>query len=321
MDNYLILIVLTGCLLDLIIGDPAYRFHPVRLIGNTIIFFEKLLYNLTFSKIFNGLVFFLVIVSGWSISIYLLLYFINTYLYLYIAASIFMIYSLISIKDLKVKADEVKVALKSGDLITAREKVGMIVGRDTDNLDKKEIVRATVETVAENIVDGIISPLFYLLVAGVPGMVLYKAVNTLDSMIGYRNVRYEMFGKISARLDDLLNYIPARLSPILISIGGWFVSGFSMKGIQIAVRDGDKNPSPNAGISEATVAGLMGVRLGGENFYKGKVSIKPYIGNKLKELDTEDIEVAYRISTFTGIVCFIIVLLLLHFNGGFLLNI
>ncbi len=319
LDIYPASAVIAGVLLDLIIGDPEYRLHPVRLMGHTISFLEKILYNLTGNRVLNGGLLFIIMSLIWGGSSCLVINNLRVSIPVFLF-SVTVIYTLISVKDLRVKSMEVFDALEERDLNRARERVGMIVGRDTDQLEEKEIVRATVETVAENIVDGIISPLFYLMVAGVPGIVLYKMTNTLDSMVGYRNDKYEGYGKISARIDDILNYIPARLSPVIISMAAVLTGRCSLRGIIIALRDGQKNPSPNSGISEAAVAGILGIELGGVNYYKGIESRKPVIGLKEKELEKKDIRTSCRISTATGVICSIIIAIVLYLNEGYLLS-
>ena len=166
----------------------------------------------------------------------------------------------------------------------ARFKVGWIVGRDTQRLDEREVTRATVETVAENIVDGIISPLVYFAIGGAPLAFLYRAVNTLDSMVGYKNDKYLYFGRVAARVDDVFNYVPARLTGVLLVIAA-FLLGYNAKGAAKMIwRDAAKHPSPNSGIAEAGVAGALGVRLGGLNYYGGVASQRAYMGDEVNRL-------------------------------------
>jgi adenosylcobinamide-phosphate synthase len=196
----------------------------------------------------------------------------------------------VSVKSLKQHADAVYKPLKNNNIVLAREKLGMIVGRDTDNLDEKEITRGVVETVAENTVDGIVSPLFYAFIGGAPLALAYKAVNTLDSMVGYKEERYFHIGWASARFDDLANYIPARLAGALFLIPALFTSQGIKSSFQTIIRDAKKHPSPNGGITEAAVAGALGVKLGGKNYYFGKPSYRAEIGKEIAELNAEHIK-------------------------------
>ena len=171
----------------------------------------------------------------------------------------------------------------------------MIVGRDTENLDNKNIVRATVETVAESTVDGIIAPLFFAVLGGAPGVIAYKAVNTMDSLFGYKNDKYFYFGWASARLDDLANWVPARISIPIIATGAMITGLNGKNAMAVGLRDGSNHPSPNSGYSEATMAGALEVRLGGNNYYSGKLNIKPYIGDDLRKLEFSDIEKSHKL--------------------------
>ena len=182
--------------------------------------------------------------------------------------------------------------MKKGGLDGAKQKLSFIVGRDVDPLDSQGVIRGTVETVAENLVDGVVSPLFYAAIGGAPLAVTYKMINTLDSMIGYRNERYQEFGKCAARLDDAANFIPARLSLLIISLGSLITRGRFRKTLTIAMRDARKHLSPNAGFPEAAFAGALGMKLGGPNYYGGTLVEKPYIGTSSGDADLEHIRQA-----------------------------
>jgi adenosylcobinamide-phosphate synthase len=205
---------------------------------------------------------------------------------------------------------EIKDYLLAGDLVQARTKVGWIVGRDTDSLDEAGATRATVETVAENIVDGIVSPLFYAAIGGVPLAFLYRAVNTLDSMVGYKNEKYLHFGMVAARVDDVFNYIPARLTGLLIIIAA-FILRYDAKGaMKTILRDAAKHPSPNSGIPEAAVAGALGIRLGGLNYYGGVASFRAYMGEPYKPLVAKHIQQTTQLMALvTGLTVVVVVLL------------
>jgi len=212
------------------------------------------------------------------------------------AVNVWFISATVAVKGLKDAALSVYGRLKDGDLEGARFCVGQIVGRDTDRLDEPEVVRAAVETVAENTGDAVVAPLFYALLGGAPLAMLYRAANTLDSMLGYKNAKYVHFGWASARLDDALNFVPARLAGLLIIVWCAFVPGLSARRSYRAVRVFARlHPSPNSGVPEAAVAGAMGVRLGGENRYGGVVSRRAYLGWPLTPLNREHIALAVRI--------------------------
>jgi len=292
--------IITAYFLDLIVGDPYWLPHPVRIIGKVIEYLARVLrknnQNQRAEKI-KG-IFLTVITVGLS---YYIIYFL-----IYIAGIIspgikfafssFFIFTALSTKNLGEEAFSVYRALKENNLELARERVSRIVGRDTRDLDENGIVRATVETVAENTVDGIISPLFYAVLGGAPLAMAYKAVNTLDSMVGYKNEKYLYFGWFSAKLDDLANYLPARISVILIPVASLMLRQRGLAALRAIFRDGKKSPSPNAGIPEAGFAGALGIQLGGVNFYQGVEEYRPVLGEKLKRKSSKDILQAIRLS-------------------------
>jgi len=191
--------------------------------------------------------------------------------------------------------------------------VSRIVGRDTRDLDEEEIVRATIETISESTVDGIISPLFYAVLGGAPLAMAYKAVNTLDSMVGYKSEKYLQFGWFSAKLDDMVNYIPARISIVLIPIASLIVRQRGLMALKIIFRDGKKSPSPNAGIPEAGFAGALGIQLGGINFYQGVKEYRPILGEKLKKKSPKDILKAIWLSCTVSMLMFLSGLSILNY--------
>ena len=195
----------------------------------------------------------------------------------------------ISPRSLAEAGVEIKKYLDNDELSQARKKVSWIVGRDTENLDKSEVSRATIETVAENIVDGVISPLIYFLIGGIPLAFVYRAVNTMDSMVGYKNDKYFDFGFIAAKTDDIFNYIPARITGILIVIVAFMLRFDYRNSFKMILRDAGKHPSPNSGISEAGVAGALNIRLGGLNYYFGKSSFRAYMGDEINPIKPEHI--------------------------------
>lgn len=294
--------ILLAYLLDLILGDPRWLPHPIRGIGYTITKTEQFLRHLKISERLAGVILTVLIVGGvflLSTGLINLAYLIHPNLGT--GLSIFLIFTTLSIKSLYQESMKVYRALQQGEILQARQDLAMIVGRDTENLDFVEIVRAGVETVAENTVDGVISPLFFAFLGGAPWALAYKAVNTLDSMVGYRNERYLRFGWASARLDDVANFIPARIAAILMPLAAFLCGERGFEALRIVLRDGQKHPSPNSGISEAAVAGALGVQLGGLNFYQGRPSPKPFLGDPTRPLALEDIYRANRIMIVTSL--------------------
>lgn len=281
-------ISLGALLLDTLVGDPRSKYHPVVLIGNCISFYEHLLYKkntiaknqilLGISTVLLVLMTVMLIVTGLLFiggTIHPIGYFIVSLLCLYIA---------ISPRCLAEAGIEIANLLRKQDISEARRKVGWIVGRKTSELDESEITRATIETVAENTVDGIISPLFWFVLLGPWGAIGYRAINTMDSMLGYKNDRYLYFGRFAARLDDVVNYIPARITCVLF-VTASFLCGKDWKhAIRIATRDAHKHPSPNGGYAEAPVAGALHIRLGGQNVYHDKVTFRAYMGDPITSM-------------------------------------
>ncbi|MBE8949354.1 MAG: cobalamin biosynthesis protein CobD [Quinella sp. 3Q1] len=296
-------------LIDALLGDPRSKFHPVVLIGNLISALEKILRRDTDSpnqKIFKGGLLVGVVVSasffvGLSIEIF-------TENIPSLAAQIFIqalvLSFMISPRTLSDAAREIYFLLERENLPRAREKVGWIVGRDTKNLNEAEIARATVETVAENTVDGIISPLFFFAVGGLPLAVAYRAINTMDSMLGYKNEKYFYFGRAAARLDDVANFIPARLTAILFICAAVILRLDYKNAFDMMKRDAAKHPSPNGGWAEATVAGALNIRLGGVNYYFGEPHFRAYMGDPNEILEAVHILGAIRMM-YTATVLFL----------------
>jgi len=309
--------IITAYLLDLIIGDPYWLPHPVRMIGKVIEYLERALrknnQNQRTEKI-NGIILTVITVGLSYYIIYFLIYIAGIISPgLKFAFSSFFIFTTLSTKNLGEKAFSVYRALEEDNLELARERVSRIVGRDTKGLSRDEIVRATVETVAENTVDGIISPLFYAVLGGAPLAMAYKAVNTLDSMMGHKNEKYIQFGWFSAKLDDLVNYLPARISVLLIPVASLLVRQRGLMALKIIFRDGKKSPSPNAGIPEAGFAGALGIQLGGVNFYQGVKEYRPILGEKLKKKSLKDILKAIWLSGTVSMLMFLSVLAILYY--------
>ncbi len=287
------LIILYAAGLDLIIGDPRCIPHPVVYIGKAIScgesFIRRYFYSARSLQL-AGLGLTLLIVLGSYFFFWGLLYLaykVNSVLAMVLG--IFLMSQSLAMNSLYKHARAVAQPLVHGDMKTARHALGRIVGRDTDQLNETEIIRGTVETIAENTVDGIIAPLFYGFIGGPPLALAYKAVNTLDSMIGYKDERYINLGRAAARLDDLANYLPARISAVLFLMIAPFTTG-GLKGVWICIcRDASKHESPNSGIPEAAVAGALGIQLGGLNYYRGVPSERALMGEKKRTLEPRDI--------------------------------
>ena len=297
--------------MDAVIGDPRSKLHPVVLIGSLIAGIEGMLYSKDDSdnrKLILGgflvvlvLLFTFTVVNGIMNLVNLLD---NVYVITLIEA--FFLSFTISPKSLAAAGKELYDYLAADDLEQARYKVGWIVGRDTEELTPGEVSRATIETIAENTVDGIIAPLFYFAIGGVPLAFLYRAVNTLDSMVGYKNDRYMYFGRVAARTDDVLGYIPARITGLLFVVSAFILGYDGKKAWQILRRDAAKHPSPNGGWAEATVAGALHIRLGGFNSYFGRVHFREYMGDPIEELGLDHIMKTIRLM-YTDTILFLII--------------
>lgn len=307
--------MLTGIiafLIDTIIGDPRTKYHPVVLMGKLIALLEHCFYRADDSdnkKFVMGimLVIITLLISYEVAAAIMLLSYQLPFSWGSAAVGGLLLSFTISPNSLAKAGKGIYALLIMGELTEAREKVGWIVGRDTKDLDDAEIVRATIETIAENTVDGIIAPLFFFVLGGVPLAVLYRAANTMDSMIGYKNEKYLYFGRGAAKLDDVLNYIPARITAMLFLFSA-LILGFDYRNAyRIMQRDAAKHPSPNGGYAEATMAGALHIRLGGMNSYFGRKSFRAYMGDAMVLIAPQHIMAAIRMM-YTATVLFIIVL-------------
>lgn len=286
--------LLLGYGLDLIVGDPENWPHPIRLFGNLIAKGESWLNKGTF-RFLKGMA----LTVGLSVGVYLffaeltsLIGKINPWL-LIVTNSLWVWYGLAN-RNLIVEGQTVFAVLEKNGLEAGRKQLSRIVGRDTSRLSAQQIRIAVLETMSENLSDGVIAPLFFYGLAGVPGLMTYKMINTLDSMIGYRSDRYEQFGKFAARLDDVANFIPARLTAFLMVLimGSW-------RGIQFILRYGNRHKSPNAGFPEAALAGILDCRFGGPNVYHGVLVDKPFIGQRERIIETNEISLVSRLNHLT----------------------
>ncbi|MCF2501902.1 adenosylcobinamide-phosphate synthase CbiB [Dyadobacter sp. CY107] len=302
MENALLLIVplVVGYALDLLLGDPDHWPHPMRIFGNAIAFGERNL-NRGHNKIIKGAL----LSSFLVLFVYVILTLLNNVIFefkwLFVVINSIWVYYGLANKNLIAEGRNVFEVLEKRGLAAGRMQLSRIVGRDTSQLNAQQIRTAVFETMSENLSDGVVAPLFYYAVAGAPGMMAYKMINTMDSMLGYRNARYEQFGKFAARLDDVANFIPARITALLMVL----VTG-SSRGLRFIFKYGNNHKSPNAGYPESALAGILDCRFGGPNVYQGVVVEKPFIGANDRLIEHIEIE---RVARINQRVCLAAVLL------------
>lgn len=299
--------IILAVILDLLFGDPRWLPHPVKLIGRLITVLEgslrKIIANqrvagtlmaISVIAVTGGITFFSLRIASW--------------IHPWVAdvLSVLIIYTALSIRDLGKHSMDVYRALQAGNLLQARANVAFIVGRDTDKLDEKGIIRGTVESVAENTVDGIIAPLFFTVLFGPVGAMMYKAASTLDSMVGYKNEKYFYFGWAGARIDDAANFLPARLTAPLMFIGAVLTGYRPVQAWNVCWRDRSHHASPNSGISEAAMAGALGIQLGGPLFRHGKLVELPFIGDPIESMEQRHILKANYLMLATSLVAVVI---------------
>lgn len=303
--------LIIGYILDQIIGDPRGWPHIVICFGRAISFFEKLFYRMHNKRLGGTLLWLCVIITCTGIPSLILFAAWQISPWAYLALDSLICWQLLAVKSLRVESLKVYQELEHGTLESARRAIHMIVGRDPDALDRAGIIKAAVETVAENTSDGVASPLFYMFIGGAAGGCLYKAVNTMDSMIGYKNSRYEDFGRTAARMDDAFNFIPSRLCAVFMILAS-AIRGFDAANAhRIWKRDRRKHASPNAAQTESAMAGALDVQLAGDAVYSGKVLKKPFIGDDTRPIATGDIIASHKILNTTA---------LLMFSAGILLR-
>jgi len=292
--------------LDWLIGDPTWLPHPVRWMGRMIKGGEGLLRRFSRSSEFvAGMVLTVLVVGAFGFGSWILLRWLGDWNpKLALAISVYLAASTLATRSLLDEARAVRRFLVNGDLPSARHQVARIVGRDTQELDESEVTRAVIETLAESASDGIVAPMFYLAIGGVPAALAYKAINTLDSMIGHRNKHYEYFGKCAARLDDVASFIPARVSALLFVSAAWTLRLDWREAWRIMRRDGGKHRSPNAGRPEAAMAGALGVRVGGTNFYDGQRDDGQYLGDLHNPLDDQALKNALLLTGCVSLLMF-----------------
>ena len=316
MLKYSAIALVIGYVLDLIIGDPRWLYHPVRIIGKAIEALEKILRNI-FPKSAGGeraaglvMVILICIGSGLIPWVILQLCFrVNTVLGVGVMSII--CYQFIAVKALKDESMKVYDALKKGTIEDGRYAVSMIVGRDTQNLDEKGVTKAAVETVAENFSDGVFAPMFYMIIGGPILMLIYKGINTMDSMVGYKNEKYINFGRYAAKLDDVANYIPSRLAGIFLVLAAGLCGENMQNAWRIFRRDRFNHASPNSAQTESAAAGALEIQLAGNAYYFGKLYEKPTIGDPVREVSISDIPRVNRLMYYGGGLA-IILFALLH---------
>lgn len=292
--------IIIGFSLDLCLGDPHWMPHPVCLIGKMIAGGEKIVRRY-FPKTEKGETIgggvLVICVMGVSAAVpYIILWAAGeVHILLQIAVESIMCYQILAVKALKTESMKVYERLTQNDLVGARKMVSMIVGRDVENLNQEQITKAAVETVAENTSDGTVAPLLFMAIGGAPLGFLYKAINTMDSMIGYKNERYINFGRFAARMDDLVNYIPARISALLMILASSFLKLDCQNAYQIFKRDRYNHASPNSAQTESVCAGALRIQLAGDAYYLGKLYPKPHIGDPLRPIVYQDICQANRL--------------------------
>lgn len=298
-----------GYIIDLIIGDPYSFPHPVKYIGKLIKVVENFVRKTAKTdkglKIGGFFLWFVTVGTTFAVT-YLVMRLARFNTVVYVIINSIVIYTTLATKCLKDEAKKIYEVLKTGDLQKSRTQLSYIVGRDTANLDEKEIIRATVETVAENTVDGLIAPLFYAFIGGAPLAMAYKAINTLDSTVGYKNEKYLHIGFASAKIDDIANFIPSRIAVILFTIGNFFLRNDYKNCFKMAIRDRKNHKSPNCAFSEGAVAGALGIQLGGTNVYFGETVYKPTIGDKTREIEVEDIARTNKILYATSLTSMVV---------------
>lgn len=311
-------IIFLALLLDLIIGDPYWLPHPVVAIGGVISVLDHRLRRSWLNARLAGvllllLVMFITVGTTWI----LLQMFTLIHPLAGLLAAVVVSFTCLAARSLHAESARVASALLSGDIPTARKYLAFIVGRDTEQLEEPEIWRALIETVAENTSDGIVAPLFWLTIGGPVSAMAFKAVSTLDSMVGYRNHRYLQMGWASARMDDLMNFVPARLTALLLVAAAPFAGCSASNAVRITVRDRLKHPSPNSGHPEAAAAGALQVRLGGDAYYDGILSHKEYIGDLLLPLDGHAYRRMIKLMYITTLLMTVICMVTAFFLRGF----
>ena len=289
-------------ILDLVFGDPQNIIHPVQIIGKMISLGEKILLKEKSGsryKFFAGIILNIFVVSI-TYGLTCLIYKSSKISGVFTLIEIYLMYTVFSVNSLAREGNRVYNILKEGNIEKARKDLSYLVSRDTETMDEKMIIRSTMETISENTVDGIVAPMFYMFLGGLPLAMTYKAINTLDSMVGYKNEKYMDFGKFSAKIDDVANFIPARITGVLIVAASMILRYNYKNSLKMFIRDRKNHSSPNSAHAEASVAGALGVQFGGRVSYFGKEADKPIIGDKIKDFELEDIKKNIKIMYITS---------------------
>ncbi len=289
-------------ILDLVFGDPQNIIHPVQIIGKMISLGEKILLKEKSGsryKFFAGIILNIFVVSI-TYGLTCLIYKSSKTSGVFTLIEIYLMYTVFSVNSLAREGNRVYNILKEGNIEKARKDLSYLVSRDTETMDEKMIIRSTMETISENTVDGIVAPMFYMFLGGLPLAMTYKAINTLDSMVGYKNEKYMDFGKFSAKIDDVANFIPARITGVLIVAASMILRYNYKNSLKMFIRDRKNHSSPNSAHAEASVAGALGVQFGGRVSYFGKEADKPTIGDKIKDFELEDIKKNIKIMYITS---------------------
>ncbi len=306
---YILILIAGAFVLDLIFGDPRFLPHPICWIGKLISVSEKFLRKAVKNNLIGG-VFLVLIVCTFCFAIpYFLLF--GLKLISREAAFIlelFWCYQILATKSLRVESMKVYTALKEKGIEEGRKFLSYIVGRDTENLDEKSVVKATVETIAENTTDGVIAPLIFMAIGGAPLAFLYKGINTMDSMVGYKNEKYILFGRAAAYLDDVANFIPARISAVFMIIASAFCGFNAKNALKIYKRDRRNHKSPNSAQTESVCAGALEIELAGDAVYFGKKVEKPTIGDDIRPIELDDIKRANLLMTITSVLSVVVIL-------------
>ena len=299
--------IVAGFILDLIFGDPHWLPHPICLIGNLIGFLEKNLRRLlapgkTALLLGGALMVVIVLALSYAVPYAILMLAEQVSPWLKFALETIMFYQIFATKCLRDESMKVYTALHNNDLADARVKLSWIVGRDTKELTAEEVTKGAVETVAENTADGIIAPMLYMFIGGAPLAFLYKGINTMDSMVGYKNDKFLYFGRCAAKLDDLANLIPARITGLVMILASYFLNLNAKGAWKIFWRDRYNHLSPNSAMTESVTAGALNIQLGGDHFYFGKLVHKDTIGDNIRQVVPEDIVAANNLLYMTAVI-------------------
>ncbi len=296
--------VALGFILDSLLGDPLWLPHPVRWFGKMIAKGDEVL-NQGKNKVLKGALLVVLLTGVIYVSLWTIEYFFRDDAFLFLVFESVMVFFGIANRNLISEAMKVERKLSGEGIEAGRKQLSWIVGRDTRNLSANKIRIATLETLSENLSDGVVAPLFYYAIGGVPLMLTYKMINTMDSMLGYKNDKYFYFGKVAAKLDDVVNYIPARITALLM-----VAITFSWRGMKYIFQFGNKHASPNAGYPEAALAGILNCRFGGPNYYHGKLVEKPFIGVKERDIAQRDLRKTCTINFMVSLVCVALIVIL-----------